>query len=341
MALKAGDYWIGANGNTYVFTNRGNGNQVYDLGKQSNVERSVASNIVGGDITGMQRQIADPNPPKTAAAQEEAPVTSGSGAKAPVLNTAAIDNTNKAISSLDTERAVGNKNIDDSYGSVVGRYDQEAQRAKGDYDEGVVTTNTNLQKDKQNAYVAAAQGRRGLRGSLAAIGALSGDGARLADRAVTQGANEDIGGAAETATTNIGSLDKAKRNFDDEDKQRRADAETARNNSKTALEGTILSKQQQYYQKLAELFAEGGKTGEASTWLNKAGDLNSGIAQRTAVQASPIVAKSANFTPGDLESYLAGAGDMTVQVDAGANGAQTPATILAQKKRREEELATV
>lgn len=278
-----------------------------------------------------------------------ATTTAGTGRAEPAkaLNQAAVDNTNKAISSLDEEQQVGYQNIDDDYNSVVGRYNRERSQNREDYDEGIVTNNQNLEKNRQNALVSAAQGLRGLRGVLASIGALSGDGATLANRAVTTEANSDLGGAQETAATNARNLDKSWGRFDEEDKQRRNDAQTARTNSRTALEGSIAGKRQGLLQKLAELFGDVDNTAEATRYLNEAGDLNSTIAQKSRVQASPIVAKGAAFSPGELESYLAGAGDMTVDVRRGGVGAGGPTAVLAgregadEERRRKLEFATV
>lgn len=272
-----------------------------------------------------------------------APVVTG-GSSGASLNTAAIGATQQAIDSLGLEKDTGFKNIDDSFNSVIGGYDREAQKNQGDYDESSVTNNTNLQKNKQNALVAAAQGRRGLRSTLAAMGALGGDGTVLADRAVTEGANDDIGEAADTFSTNQVGLDKAIRNFEDEDKQRRLEAETTRTNQRTATEGSIASKRQGYLQKMAELYSGGGQTAKASQLLGEAGGLNNEIASKSAVAATPIAAKGAAYTPGDLDTYLAGAGDMTVDVAAGGNGAagtDTNTLLAARAKDKEKKQALV
>lgn len=334
---ERGVYWRGADGNTYVkAAGLSGGVQRWAPGWDQDQRRV--------DIINSLTRIDDPNGPKPqqtpTANRTVANSNGGSGSAGPALNEAAVSNTQKAIDSLGTEEAVGLKSIDDSFNSLMTKYGNEAARNEADYQEGGVTNNQNFAKNKQNALLAAAQGRRGLRGTLSSIGALSGDGAALADRVVTEGANDDIGGATETATTNATMLDKAIGNFRDEDKERRAEAETARNNSRTALEGSILSKRQQFYQKMAELFGGADRTAEASTWLNRAGDLNTPIAQKSAVQATPIQARSAAFTPGELENYLAGAGDMTVSTAPAANGgAGSPMTILAGRRRKREEMA--
>lgn len=280
--------------------------------------------------------------PMIKAAQADAQVSNanlnGSGAAAkPKLNQAAVDATNAAIGSLDVERDTGYRNIDDSFNSLISRYQKEASQNEADYGEQTETNTNNLQKNNQNALVAAAQGRRGLRGTLAALGALSGDGGVLADRAVTTAANQDIGEAADTFATNAQGLDKAINRFRDEDKDRRAEAETTRTNQRTALEGSIASKRQNYFQKLAEIFGQADQEGAANENLAKAGALNNEIASKTRVASTAFNPRTAAFTPGDLESYLAGAGDMTVDVTAGGTGEGANPTSLTAGRRKKEE----
>lgn len=334
-------YWVGQDGNIWYKDSGGTRNM-----------GPAGSTVTRPDATGFYDPWADVqetpirfnatqiSDPALASETSSTGAATTSGGASRVVNDAAISNTQKAIDSLGVEQSTGNANIDDNYRSVMGKYDREAGKAEGDYGEQTVTNTKNLTKNKQNALVAAAQGRRGLRGTLASLGALSGTGAELADRAVTTGANQDIGEATDTYTGNAQNLDKAIGNFRDEDKDRRDAAATEQTNQRTALEGSTAAKRQQFYQKMAELFSEGGNTGEAATWLNRAGDLNNEIASKTRVAATPFTERAAAFTPGDLESYLSGAGDMTVSADNGvANPMGTP-SILAGRKRKKEELAT-
>lgn len=261
----------------------------------------------------------------------------GGGAPRPVLNQAAIGATQAAIDSLATEQNVGYGNIDDSHRSLIGKYDKERSQNKEDFDEQSFTNTTSLGKNKQNALLAAAQGRRGLRGTLASIGALSGSGGELADRAVTTEANQDLGEATDTYAGNARQLGKAWGRFEEEDKDRRSEADVAKVNQRTALEGAIASKRQNFFQKMAELFAEGGDAGSSASWLNNAGSLNQEIASKTRVGATPFTARVAAFTPGELENYLAGAGDLKVSMGEGAPGMRTPNSIFASRKRRDRE----
>lgn len=260
------------------------------------------------------------------------------GPAKPQLNQAAVDATYKAVDSLGVEQDTGYRNIDDSFNSLLSRYNKESAQNEADYVEQGETNSNNLQKNNQNSLVAAAQGRRGLRGTLSALGALSGDGGVLADRAVTTSANQDIGEAADTFAGNAQTLDKSIKKARDEDVDRRAEAETTRNNQRTALEGSIASKKQNYFQKLAEIFGQAEQTGAANDWLGKAGNLNNEIASKTRVASTAFSPKSAAFTPGDLESYLAGAGDMTVDVAAGGlgEGGVNPSTLIAGRRKKEE-----
>lgn len=276
----------------------------------------------GGQVQGASTNVAPAAP---------------TGPAKPQLNQAAVDATYKAVDSLGVEQDTGYRNIDDSFNSLLSRYNKESAANEADYTEQTETNTGNLQKNKQNALIAAAQGRRGLRGTLSALGALSGDGSVLADRAVTTAANQDIGEAADTFATNAQGLDKAIKKSREEDADRRAEAETTRNNQRTALEGSIAAKRQNYFQKLAEIFGQAEQTGAANDWLTKAGNLNNEIASKTRVASTAFAPRSAAFTPGDLESYLAGAGDMTVDVTAGGTGeGANPTSLVAGRKRKEE-----
>lgn len=330
-------YWIGADGNAWV---KGDDGQVQNYGKADAGSDDSQVRIYRegyGNLSIPASRIDDPNPP-----QQETTTTTGTGGGGSttqkVLNQSAIDNTQKAIASLDDELGIGYGNIDENYGSLMGRYDNERTRTRGEYEEGGVTNTQNLQRNKQNALVSGAQGLRGLRGVLSSLGALSGDGGALANRAVTSEVNQDIGGAVDTAGGNAKNLDKAWGRFDEEDEDRRAEARTAKSNQRTALEGSIASKRQDFFQKIAELYGEVEDTGNATKWLDRAGDLNSTIAQKSRVASTPFTRRTAAFTPGELENYLAGATDMTVDVRQGGEaGVGGPNTLLAGGRREKEE----
>lgn len=326
-------WWVGQNGKIYANIA---GVGVREIGGQVNDDggatiMSYADTGMPSDYLTADKRIADPvNPPKTT-------VTAGTGATAPVLNQGAVNATNQALTSVDTEETIGKQNIGRQYDSLISEYDAEAGRANADFTEGNQNNTDNLAKNKQNALLAGAQGRRGLRGVLGSIGALFGDGTKLADRAVMESVNDDIGEAADTFAGNASTLTKAKTRFDEDDEKRRTQAKDARKNQETELEGRMLSKRQQFMKDMAKLYGDADMTAQANDWMGRAGGLNEAIAQRTAVQATPMTRGAAAFTPGALETYLAGAGDMTVQVANNGQGATGP-TLLAGRKKKDEEL---
>ena len=335
-------WWRGADGNIWAniggvgVKNLGAG---FGGGDSGPIIMSYADPMMPSDRLDPSKKIADPNAP---APVQSAPSGGGGGGSSgpnKVLNQAAVDNTMKAIGTLDSELSGDYRNIDADYNKLIGGYNRERTRTKGEYDDGKVTNNQNLQQNKQNALVSGAQGLRGLRGVLGSIGALSGDGGKLANQAVTTEVNRDIGGAAETAAGNSVQLDKAWDRFDEEDDERRIEAKDNRTNSRIAAKGAIASKRQDYYQKLAELYGEVDNTGAAKSWLDKAGDLNSAIVAGKRRVASPFKRMGAAFTPGEFESYLAGAGDMTVEVRNGGTegGELNPDGLLGGTGIKDEE----
>lgn len=330
----AGVYWIGADGNYYAKSDDFEG--VKNVTHVVNDPSNPWINIING-----YQKIDDPNPPPQEQQTSSGGTGGGSAPAKPPLDQAAVDATKQAIDALDTQQNVGYKNIQDSYGSLIGGYDREKARTEGEYNEQTVTNNTNLQKNKQNALVSAAQGRRGLRGVLASIGALFGTGGKLADRAVTTEANQDIGGAVDTAAGNAQQLDTAIGRFREEDVNRRAEAGTARGNQRTRLEGDVASDRQKLYRTMAEIYKEAGDEAAAGDWLRRAGDLNEFIAQRTAVAQTPFSKLAAAYTPGQLSDYLAGAGDMTVEVGpaAGGTGVTAPSIFAGRRKKNRRDLA--
>lgn len=247
---------------------------------------------------------------------------------------AAISNTRKAIGSLDTELDTAYDNISGQKKSITSGYNKESVSNEADYDGETVNNNQSLLKNKQNSLQAGAQGARGLRSTLASIGALGGTGLTLANRAVTNSVNQDLGEASETAAGNAMTLDKAIKKFRDEDEDRRKELDTQSENQRTAAEGRVLGKKQGYFEKLADLFGDLGNSDKATEYLDRAGDLNDPIAKKTAVASTPFTKRAAAFTPGALADYLAGTGDMTVSTSAGdATGMGTsPSSILAGRR---------
>lgn len=250
---------------------------------------------------------------------------------------AARSATQQSIDALSTAKGVGEQNIDSELAGLLSKYDKEMGANETDFKTQSDTNTRNKLKNKQNALLAASQGRRGLMGVLSSMGALSGTGSELANKAVATEANTDIGEATDTAANNAVALESAIKKSRDEDTDRKAEAQATAKSKKTALSGNIASQEKTYYEKMAELLAEAGMNTEAGTFLSKAGALSEPIARAGAVTSTQYAPRSAAFTPGSLSDYLAGAGNMTVSTKKGANGGKPTltATNLEKKKKLE------
>jgi hypothetical protein len=82
-----------------------------------------------------------------------------------------------------------------------------------DYDGQVQSNQADHGTAIQNAEQAAASGGQGLRAILASMGALGGTGQILANRAVGDSANDDIGGADTTYQDNANTIDEARKQY--------------------------------------------------------------------------------------------------------------------------------
>src|SRR4051812_6144389 len=107
-------YWIGQDGNVWFKSASGTQN----MGKPINASDGGFDTA---KLSAAATRIADPvNPPAGPAPARSTAPAGGSvtvAKPAPVLNQAAVDATNQAIGSLDTERAAGYQSIEDSFSS--------------------------------------------------------------------------------------------------------------------------------------------------------------------------------------------------------------------------------
>ena len=266
----------------------------------------------------------------------QVPTGGGEGGSA-AINEAAIDATRQGLGALDTELSVGKQNIRGGFDNIMGTYDRERDRYQQDYDDQSLQNRQNLTTQQQNALMAGAEGHRGLRGTLASLGALGGDGIDMASRAATRAVEQDVGGARDTYGTNARELDTAWGRFRDEDEDRRAEAQAARDNQMRQLRGNIAGQRQGLYRDLADLYNEGEDTASAERYIGRAGDLNEQIAQSGRQDAPELRERSAAFTPGSLESYLGGQQDLRVGVGSQGQGQGASPQLRGFRRPRGEE----
>lgn len=335
-------YWVGANGNIYLKSSAG----VQSLGSAQGTGALVAapgSTMKLGGTTATR--IADPNPPRQTNTGNTYTAPSGGGggsvAAAPVLPDKSNDIALQlaGLSAVDQQFNTGISTIDRSLGNIIGGYDAEATANTTDYQRSVDQNQNNLQKNRQTALVNAAQGRAGLTGTLASLGALNGSGLVLRDRAVQKGANDDLAGADNTFGTNQSALDTSINTFKRQDEQRRKDANVAAQNAKLTVENNAAQNRLQAYKELANDYSEMGNGGEAARYTALASQLFPTLA-RTSVPNIPLTAQAAAYTPASLASYIAGTNPTTVAVAPAAGVGQTPG-LVATSALRKKQLQTV
>ena len=241
-----------------------------------------------------------------------------------------------ALAGADAQRTSGLAAIQDTLGKLFGRYGEEASGNDANYNEQSDANKGNLLRNTQAAMVNAAEGRRGLFGILSSLGALSGSGVTLANRAVQNGANADISGANDTFGENQVTLDTGIRDFRTADERRRQDAEQAAEASRQNLENQVLTTKQKTYSSLADDYSQMGNAGRAKEYADMVAALFPDIA-RTSVPAAAINYAGATYAPGTLNKYVAGSNGTQIQATPAA-GTSLPGLVAVsptQKKKVE------
>jgi hypothetical protein len=171
------------------------------------------------------------------------------------------------------------------------------------------------------------------------MGALGGTGSILADRAISDSANKDLGGARDNFETNAKTLQTAWGDFESLDKRRRQQADNTRTSNKDAVESDILTERQKSLQELAGLYEQAGNTGRYGELMGQATSLTPQIAglSKSRSAYTPV---QGGFNPGELGSYLAGNRDMTVGRQAGSTNQalNNPLYAFSGNTKRDEEL---
>lgn len=334
---SGGIYWVGTDGNVYYKGPGGNSAAVKNMGAARGT--STISNLT---LNGAS-QVDDPNPGGGGggAPQQSAPARpNGGGRAAPApkpdrsnsiaLQTAGLD-------ALGAQTQAGLSAIDQALARLIGQYDTESGANEKLYGDQSTSNQQNLQRNKQTAYVNASQGRQGLFGTLSSLGALSGSGIDLANRAVQRGANEDLTGASDNFSENQSNLDTSIGTFRQEDKRRRSDAEFSAGNAKTNVQGDAAKQRQQFYTQLANDYAQMGDDGNSKKFASLASAEFPNIAKSNVPNAN-LGYSGAAFTPASLQSYIAGADSTSVQTTPGAGGFDLPGLVASPTKKKQRQL---
>jgi hypothetical protein len=329
---QMGRYWKGADGNVWVAGSEGT----------SSAGRWDANTDAYWNNLGYRRQEDPTNPTRDISGGSTSPAPSGSGGggggteyKDTALQRAA------ALASLGALGTVKNNRFakeNRKYSNLMGEYSDEKGRERIKFDDQTTDNEIALDKGRQASMLAAAQGGRGLRATLAAMGALGGTGVQLADRAITDSANADLGGARDNFDVNAKTLQTSWGDYEDLDRKRRRDAFDIRAENKQAIDAEIMTTRQKLLQDMASYWEQAGNDGRYGNYMAQATRLTPQIAGKSSPTARKYTRQDGNFSPGDLNSYLAGNRDMTVGREAGNTAGpalNNPLYALSQKKEKE------
>ena len=245
---------------------------------------------------------------------------------------------NAGLGAIDGQTSAGITAIDKALGLLKGGYSDETKANEANYNNESNSNQNTQQGGKQTAYVRAAQGRQGLLGTLASIGALSGDSIELANRAVQNGANEDLSGVNHNFATNQSGLDTAIGTYRREDKLRNDEADAQAENARTNARGQGLQTRQSFYQNLVKDYADEGNSAQAKAYTDKVAELYPQIAAANVPNAS-LVTKNAAYTPAALSTYLNNANTAVTTTPAPGSGPNNLPTLSAVNPLRKDQLA--
>lgn len=210
-----------------------------------------------------------------------------SGAAAlPALNQAAINNTQRAIDEIPglLEAALAAE-ATRRQNALRGFNDQEASQRKT-YDGSTTTNQQNYDANYMDSIRAGVRGLGGLFNILRGTGAAGGTAEDMVRDTVGGVTSSDIRAGADTRDANQTELDTVLSNFLTELKGKRQAAEDTFENNQRAMRRDSQTQLQDLYGKMAGFYGDGGRTAEATDWMNRAGSLTPSIAQNSRTQQS-------------------------------------------------------
>ncbi len=249
-------------------------------------------------------------------------------------NSIAADNA--GLNSAATSRDTMLSSIQKALSAMLGTYDSEKAAADQSYQNESTANEQDLQGNKESALQAARQGRQGLFGTLASLGALSGTGIDLANHAVQQGANQDLTTAADTYATNQNGLDSTYGTWNRNDQERRNQANTNAANDKQIAENDYYKNEQSYLTNLANDYSAEGNAAQAKNYTDQLVAV-APLAAATNTPQIDIGYSGGAYTAPTLNSYLGRANNTTVQSTPGATPSGSvfniPGLVAAQKRQ--------
>lgn len=314
--MANGVYWVGQDGNTYM---RGEGDaQAFKWFAPLQSPEQMGYTLIDDPV----------NPTRTPAP------TGGTGGAAPVLNTGAISNTQRAIDEIPglLQAALAAEN--QRYQNITRGFNEQEAAQRGTYDKSTTTNQLNYDANFMDSIRAGVKGLGGLfnilRGTGAAGSSVEGD---VRDM-VGEVTSKDIRGGADTRDENQTALDASLGAFlTDLRGKRQANEDTFENNQR-AYRRDSATNLQDLYEKMAGYYGDAERTADRDTWLSRAGALTPDIARNTRTQVSSYDSKPVVVQAPELTAFAKPS--QPNAVTAPANG-QVGSGIFSISDRRREE----
>lgn len=292
--------WVGADGNLWWRQ----GDQVINSGAATNYEftngglRATNFDTPLGQGSGFAPgvdQIADPNAP------QQAPTGGGTGVRRPVLDQAAINNTQATIDQIPglLEAALAAER--QRYQNTVGEFNQQEQGQRKTYDDSTVTNQQNYDANFMDSIRAGIKGLGGLFTLLRGTGAGGGTAEDMARETVGGVTAQDIRTGADTQKENQTSLDSSLSSFLTElQRKRRGNEDTLVNNERAVRRDTN-TQLQDLFGKMAGYYGSAEMEPQRNEWMNRAGALTPEIAANSRTQVgnydtAPVTVKAPELT---------------------------------------------
>ena len=260
--------------------------------------------------------------------------TGGAAGAVPDAKTVQANPLLAALASLDPARQTSRDRAQGDFDNTVKQYNDQLDIDRTRYTGQTTQNEQNLTGNRQAAMLQAAQGGQGLRAVLAAMGALNGTGSVLADRAIGQAANKDIGDAQNNFETNASTLQNAWSDTEAQDKQRRAQADAALQSSFNNADTSFYNNKIDILGKLANVY--GADTSEGANYSNQAAGLYADVAKIPQGQAVSYTPVSSLYSPQNLAKYLSGTNNLQVKTQTGNSQPNSPSVVATVQKRKDE-----
>lgn len=301
----AATYWVGQDGNIYYGSGM-TGAPVQNLGSSTKgqfetrgdglYDRFTDNGVP--TLTYAAQQIADPSAP---AVQQSAPSGGGGTTSTrPVLDQAAVNNTQATIDQIPGLLAAALAAEQNNYNNTINSFNAQEQSQRGQYDQSTTTNTKNYDANMMDSVRSGAKGLGGLMQILRGTGAEG----WARDTVGTQ-TSKDIRTGLDTRDQNQTSVDAALSSFLTELKGKKQVNEDAYENNRRAVQRESDTQLQDLFGKMAGYYGEAEMAPQRQDFMNRAGALTPSIAQNSMSKVSAYDNAPVSVKAPDISAFAA------------------------------------